>query len=173
MEFWFIYNIASGQIMFKGNGGAGLAAQQIVPVGFVLIIVPQVIWDEGAATTNLPALQSAVWEQVKARRDAAIDGGATTPSGVVDSDALSRSNISGAVLAAVIAQAAGAPFSMDWTLKDNSVVTLDAADMIAVGLAVMSHVNSAHAVARVLRATIEAATDVGTLLQIDITAGWP
>lgn len=173
MEFWFVYNIASGQIIFKGNGALGMAAQQSIPDGFVLILVPQAMWDDGAETTDLAGLQLAVWGAVKTMRDAVIDGGAASAIGVVDSDALSRSNISGAVLGALIAQSASAPFTIEWTAKDNSVHTLNAAQMIALGLAVLSHVNAAHDAARVLRAEIEAAADIPTLLQIDIEAGWP
>lgn len=118
-------------------------------------------------------LRGPIWERAKAARDAAIDGGAPTPAGVVDSDALSRSNITGASIGAMLAQSSGAPFSVEWTLKNNSVVTLDAAQMIALGLAVLAHVNACHDHARALREQIEAAADVTALLQIDVSAGWP
>lgn len=122
---------------------------------------------------TVDGLRMVIWEQTKAKRDAVIDGGAASALGVVDSDAPSRSNISGAVLGALIAQSASAPFTIEWTAKDNSVHTLDAAQMIALGLAVLSHVNAAHDNARALRSEIEAAADVSTLLSIDIEAGWP
>ncbi len=122
---------------------------------------------------NPAPLRTVLWERAKAARDAAIDGGAPTPAGVVDSDALSRSNITGASIGAMLAQSSGAPFSVEWTLKNNSVVTLDAAQMIALGLAVLAHVNACHDHARALREQIEAAADVPALLQIDVSAGWP
>ena len=114
-----------------------------------------------------------VWADVKAQRDAAIDGGAATPSGVVDSDELARSNVSGAALGALIAKSASAPYSVTWTMLDNSTVTLDADGMIAMGLAVLAHVNACHDRARALRAEIEAASDMAELLAIDVLAGWP
>nr|WP_246343944.1 DUF4376 domain-containing protein [Sphingobium jiangsuense] len=118
-----------------------------------------------------------MWRQIKARRAAVIDGGAPTPFGPVDSceteEVPARTNIMGAVLAAVIAKMADAPFAKTWTMLDNSVQTFGADEMIAVGLAVMAHVNAAHDRARDLRAAIDAAEDAATLLQIDIASGWP
>lgn len=173
MEHWFIYQISTGQIIFKGNGAAGAAAKQPVPDGFVLILVPLDMWEAGAETADLAGLKNAVWGAVKAKRDAVIDGGASTAIGVVDSDTLSRSNISGAALGALIAQSASASFSIEWTAKDNSVHTLDATQMIALGLAVLQHVSAAHDRARALRAEVEGAADISALLQTDIETGWP
>ena len=54
-------------------------------------------------------------------------------------------------------------FSIDWTLADNTVRTLNAADMIAVGVALGQHVNACHERARVLRGEIESALAAQTL----------
>jgi len=115
----------------------------------------------------------AVWADAKAQRDSHIDGGALTPVGMVDSDELARSNISGATIAALIAKQANAAYSVTWTMLDNSTVVLDADGMIAMGLAVLAHVNACHDRARVLRAEIEAASDMAELLAIDVLHGWP
>lgn len=170
MDYYFIYSLADGSEIMRGSGDVSI---QRPPAGFGVVEVPRGVWEAGLSTAPLDALQGALWQRVKAARDAAIDGGAATPEGVVDSDALSRSNISGAALGALIAQSAGAPFSVEWTLKDNSVVTLDASAMIALGLAVLAHVNGCHDHARTLREQIEAAADVTALLTIDVAAGWP
>lgn len=114
-----------------------------------------------------------IWNTARDQRDIHIDGGAMTPSGAVDSDSMARSNISGATIAALIAKMAGAPYAITWTMLDNSIATLDADGMIAMGLAVLSHVNACHDRARVLRAEIESAADMAELLAIDVTAGWP
>jgi hypothetical protein len=118
---------------------------------------------------NAPIL----WEEVRAIRADKVDGGATTPFGRVDTDKLARTNISGAALSAVIAQGASAPYSVEWTLADNSSVVLNAAEMIGLGLAVMQHVDACYNRARALRNLINAAPDMAELLAIDITAGWP
>lgn len=114
-----------------------------------------------------------VWEMARARRDEAIDAGAPTPFGAVDSDEAGRANVSGAALGALIAKSAGAPYSVTWTMLDNSTQTLDADGMIAMALAVLLHVNNCHARARELRVAIETAADMAALLAIDISAGWP
>ena len=117
----------------------------------------------------------ALWERVKAIRDARIETGPATVPGVgqFDTDATSRLNVNGAVTMALIAQAAGAPFSIGWKLYDNSIVELDAAQMIAAGLAVGQHVSACHARAQALGLAIEAAGDAEALVAIDIGAGWP
>lgn len=75
-----------------------------------------------------------------------------------DSDLTSQSRIQGAAQLAQITLAAGQPFSIDWTLADNTVVTLDANQMISVGLALGNHINACHSKARLLRQQIESAT---------------
>jgi len=114
-----------------------------------------------------------IWNAAKDQRDLHIDGGAMTPSGPVDSDSEARSNISGAVIGALVAKQAGAPYSITWTMLDNSAAPLNADQMIALGLAVLAHVDACHDRARQLRAAIEGAADMAELLSIDVTAGWP
>jgi hypothetical protein len=101
-------------------------------------------------------------------RDAAIDGGAETPAGVVDTNATSRILIAGAAQTAVIAASAEQPFEVDWTLADNSVATLDGAEMIGLGLAVSAHVGAMHSRGRVLKARIDDAETVEAVAAI----GW-
>ena len=168
----------AGYVVLK-NGAferAGLCqpaevAVQAVNEGEAAYEVPQEVI--ALPELNPEPLRALLWQQVKAKRDAVIDGGASTPAGAVDSDEKARDNIAGAALAALIAKGAGAAYSVDWTLLDNSVATFDADMMIAVGLAVMAHVNAAHDRARTLRSAIEAAADAAELLRIDIASGWP
>lgn len=116
----------------------------------------------------------AKWEHVKSKRDAVIDGGVLVDGiGTFDSNLESRVNIAGAVSMAQIALANEQLFSMSWTLADNSVVTLDGSQMIAVGVAVGQHVAAAHENAQGLRLAIEAAEDAEALAAIDTTGGWP
>lgn len=114
-----------------------------------------------------------IWRMARDQRDEHIDGGAMTPAGAVDSDSMARSNISGATIGALVAKSMGLPYSVTWTLLDNSTATLDADGMIGLGLAVLAHVNACHDRARQLRAAIEGAADMAELLSIDVTAGWP
>lgn len=129
-----------------------------------------------APLPELPVRKAAMWDLVKARRTALTESpGATveTPAGVVQSDAKSQQNILGLVQMAVLAQLSSQPFSADFTLADNTVATLDAGEMIALGVAVGQHVQAVYAHATVLRQAIEAAEDHEALDAVDTEAGWP
>lgn len=122
---------------------------------------------------SIETARARAWEAVKAARDAHESGGAASPLGVVDSDPVSIGRITGAVVMAQVALGAGAPFTIDWTMADNSTETHDAAAMIAMGVAVGAHVDAVHAHARTLRGEIEAATTLEALAAIDFEGGWP
>lgn len=103
---------------------------------------------------TLADLKNAKWEEIKHERNRVEFGGFEWDGSWFDSDRLSQSRIQGAAQLAQLTP----DFSIDWTLADNSVRTLDAEQMVAVGLALGLHVNAAHAHARAIRAQIEAAT---------------
>ena len=103
------------------------------------------------------------WESIKASRDAAEFGKFTALAHVFDGDEQSKSRISDAVLMAVLSQSAGQPFSINWTLADNSVVALSGAQMIAVGTALGQHVAQTFEKGRALRTQIKAAQNHAAL----------
>lgn len=115
---------------------------------------------------SMDELRAARWEEIKAQRDAAEWGGFDTPFGRFDSDPNSQTKIIGAAQLASIALAQGTPFSIEWTLQDNTSVSLDAAQMIAVGAALSNHANAVHQRGRQLRAQIEAAVTLADLESI-------
>jgi len=121
----------------------------------------------------LDAVKLARWEVAKIYRDTQIDAGVDTPKGRVDSDAASRLNISGASIGAMLAIQASAPFSIPWTMQDNSVETHDAEETLALGTAVLDHVSACHAAAQAIRAAIEAASDAEAVEAVDISEGYP
>ena len=128
---------------------------------------------DGVPVVALDGAKARLWETAKARREAAERGGCDTPLGRVDTDQESILRITGAVSAAQMAHAQSAPFAVDWTMADNSVVPHDAPAMIDMGIAAMAHVAAVHARGRALRDEIEAADMAGALAAIDIGAGWP
>jgi len=103
---------------------------------------------------TLQDLRDEKWGEIKQARTAAEYGGFDWHGSTFDSDATSQARIQGAVQLAGLS----ADFSIDWTLADNSVRALSAADMIAVGAALGLHVSAQFAKARVLREQIEAAS---------------
>lgn len=96
------------------------------------------------------------WIEIKNVRDAVEFGQMVYGGNTYDIDDLSQRRIQGAVQLAGLDGA----LTMDWTLADNSSVTLTAADIIGLGVALGVHVNAAHVQARTRRASIEAATTV-------------
>ena len=126
------------------------------------------------APLDLTDARSKKWEAVKAHRDLVVDGGCATPHGPLQSDSESRLKISGAVQMAILAQMTETPFTIVWTMADNSLVTLDAAQTIEMGLLVANHVGAAFAVGIALRSAINAVETLEELEAINILyAGWP
>jgi len=109
------------------------------------------------------------WAAIKTKREEVEFGGFVMGASTFDSDTVSQGRITGAVVLAMLATQAGMPFSQDWTLADNTSIPLDAPGMMAVGAALGQHVGGTHAVARTLRAAIEAATTLEELEEVQ----WP
>lgn len=120
---------------------------------------PQFSWDpKGKAWVDqrpFQLLKDTKWEAIKASRLTAEQAPFEWNGLLFDADA---ERVNGAATGALIAQATGSPFSIDWTLTDNSVVALSGADMISVGVALLQHVSAAHERGRLLRAAIDSAT---------------
>ncbi len=141
-----------------------------VPAGYP----ERMSWTGSSFTLDMAKARAPLWDAVKVRRSAEIDAGVTVPGiGDFDGDAASRENVAGATSAAMAAKAAAVPFSVTWTLRDNSRVVLDADQIIAVHLAGVARIDAIHTHAATLRALIEAAEDEAALEAIDIEEGWP
>ncbi|WP_347269850.1 DUF4376 domain-containing protein [Rhizorhabdus histidinilytica] len=130
--------------------------------------------------TTIAELRAARWRQAKDIRFMRMTGGCLVPGiGLVDTrnDPISNSQlfVAGAALSASRALAIDpdTDWSKDWTLADNSVVTLSAAQMIALGDAVEAHLQACQDAGTAIRALIDAADDEAALAAIDITAGYP
>lgn len=117
-----------------------------------------------AAVDDIETARARKWADIKAERDRLECGGFDMPGiGRFDSDADSRARIVGAVTAAKIAKDASQPFSVEWTLADNTAVMLDADQVISVGFAMLTHTTSTHEKGRNLRSAIVAAEDAESL----------
>lgn len=119
---------------------------------------------------DLPTFRSYLQAKVKQLREQHKDGGLVTPFGPVETDPDSRVNINGAVQMAGIL---GAAFTIDWRMQDNSTTTLDAADMVNMGLLVGQHISACQYKKNELDALISAATTKAELEAIDLEDGWP
>lgn len=115
---------------------------------------------------TLQNYKDAAWTAIKASREAAIDAPLATPYGSFDSGAKDRTNITDAVLMLQTLAGLGNPTTIDFTLSNNSTVTLTTAQMVTVGLLLGQKVQTAHGTARARRAAIEAATTAQQLAAI-------
>ena len=125
---------------------------KLPPAAWMSWSVPDMAWVD---SRDLGQLKSDKWEEIKAARSAAEYGGFVWDGSTFDSDAASQQKIIGA---SQMASLNPASFEVDWTLADNTVRTLNAADMNAVGIALGQHVNAQYVHARTLRQQIEDAT---------------
>lgn len=124
----------------------------------------QLVWE-----FDLAAARGSKWAQIKRARDAAEQAGFVWDGSTFDCDSISQSRIQGGALMATTALLNSAPFSITWTLADNATRTLDAADMIAVGIAMGQHIDSIHQTGRRLRSQLDAATTPAEISAVE----WP
>jgi hypothetical protein len=68
MEFWIVYDLASGNEVWRGSGSAGSAEQQELPAGCGLVVVPPQMVQ--GATLDLEVLRGAVAAQIDAQAEA-------------------------------------------------------------------------------------------------------
>lgn len=111
-------------------------------------------WEDSLTLDDYKALKR---NSINRLRSGSEFGGFTHEGHEFDSDQTSQSKIQGAVQMALLAKSSGQPFSIEWTLADNSVRALNADEMIGVGLALGEHVNSIHIKARALKDQVAAA----------------
>ena len=114
--------------------------------------------------------QLSKWAEIKAARTAVFDAPLVTIYGIFDSDAESRRNIFEVVQRAQLLTSTGQPVVINFTLADNTVIVMDLAMAVAVGLALGAKVQSARATATALRTTLF--NTVTTVSQVDAVA-WP
>lgn len=118
---------------------------------------------------DLDSLKIRKWAIIKGQRDALINGGFVWDGSTFDSDPVSQSRITGAVVLSLMAAMAQVEFLKTWVLADNTTRDLSGADMQAVGVALGEFVQGLIAQGNVLRAAIDAATTAQELDAIE----WP
>lgn len=120
-------------------------------------------------TISTSRYRDAAWERIKSARSAAEQEGFLCNGVRYDADPISCQRIASAVVLAMLALQAGAPYSIEWTTFDNTSVTLDANGMIGVGLACGTYIAGIFSQARALREQIESATSADELDAIQWT----
>ncbi len=107
---------------------------------------------------GIEELRHQCWIKAKDARDSKEFGQFSWNGRIFDGDREAQRRLNLAVLAAQQAIAQGSPWSIDWTLADNSVITLSASDMVGVVAALGQNIDAAHEEARAKRALIGSAS---------------
>lgn len=125
-------------------------------------------WDASTAwwRLDLDAAKADRWAAIKLDRDGREFGAFTWSGHAFDGDRDSQRRLNLALMKAKAAFDAGEDWSIDWTLADNTVLTLSAAEVIAVVQALGDNIDAAHELARVKRAQIEAASNLDEVLAV-------
>lgn len=127
-----------------------LKSKPLSPAAFLTWDMSSEAWIDAR---SLDEQKEAQWLFIKSARDSGVAAGFIWDGSKFDSDQVSQARIQGAVSLAGLVPG----FSIDWTLYDNTVRTLSAAEMIAVGVALGTHVQFQFDRARELRAAIAVA----------------
>ena len=122
------------------------------------------------APLSLEERRAELLARVRFRRWQAETGGTNVGGTPIRTDEGSQAKISGAVALFVNDPTLQA---IDWEAQPGVWVTLDAATMTAIGVAVGRHVQACFSNARAIAAQIEAASSITELDAIDLEAGWP
>lgn len=104
--------------------------------------------------TSEQLTQQRDWADAKARREAMEFGGFTWNNHQFDSTPAAVLRIQGAVLVALVAQASNTTYTEDWTLKDNTILTMTSAEIVQMGLALAEHIRECHEWGRTRRVEI-------------------
>lgn len=125
-----------------------------------------------AAHDPLPPAKAARLADLAAYRYEQEVGGVDVQGVRIDTSREARNNLTGTVAAAQMAADAGRLFAVQWKGLGGGFVTLAAADLRGLGLAVATHVAACFACEAAVAAQIAALTDVETVLRFDIEAAW-
>lgn len=140
------------------------------PTGYVLA--------EGGGSLRPPTagealrpLKRARQQYLNERRDTYIAAGVEFNGWRFDTDAQSTQNLTAAVAFIQAAPAYGfqAPATVSWRDADNVDRALSPAQLVGLGAAVFTRVQTAHAIARELKDAVEGATSAAQIAGID----WP
>lgn len=111
------------------------------------------LWED---LRSIEQVRLSKWEEIKKVRTNIEYGGFDWDGSTFDSDPTSVQRISGSVLLAQL----NPSYTVDWTLADNTVRTLSAADLLQVAMSLGSHVQSCFVHGQALRDLINNATTI-------------
>jgi hypothetical protein len=140
-------------------------------------LVKGLVGVENSVTVSRPlTLEEAKAQKIidiNTKRDQLEASGFTYKGKVFDSDERSVQRINTAVQAAQIAALNGQTFFIVWTCQDNTTMTFEGTEILALPVALALHANALHEFAKGLKAAVTAATNISDLNTLNINEGWP
>lgn len=103
------------------------------------------------------------WEEIKVNRDNAEISGLPFKDKILDYDMRSAFKLD---IAMETAKQVGEGFSIDWTMQDNTVMTLTYSDLLSIPLIAANYSNELHKKARIYRDKIYNETDIKAIAKI-------
>lgn len=143
-----------------------LAFKNALPKGWVWRMPDRIAVD----MRSVASARAAAWVRIKAARDVAEVADFTCDGNHYQAN---RDRINEAVTDAIMAQLAGTPYLNVWTLSDNTTLTLDGPQMMAIGAALAQRNKAIFATSVALREEIAAVTDSPTANAELDAINWP
>jgi hypothetical protein len=124
---------------------------------------------------GLELSQLATWRRVKDLRTAKLASGCAVPGvGTFQTDEKSMANILEAVSGAMLATIAGLPYTVSFTLANDTRPVFNGQQMMMIGKFIGERKSAIHAYSQdVLRVSIFATASHVELEALDIETGWP
>jgi hypothetical protein len=120
-------------------------------------------------TATLDTKKARLLGELRLTRDKEQYKGTSSPKGPIDTDSKSQSLISSFVSQAQ----SDLEFTVNWTMKDDSIVAHNSSEFIELHKAMVKHIEDVHYRYTDLKAEINNATSIEELDSIDIYTGWP
>lgn len=113
-----------------------------------------------AQVETLPQAKERKYKEINTARDLLEKGGFSYMGKIFQSDIISVTRLSIAAQSALAAIQVNAPFSINWTTKDNSAITLDAQQMLGAPVALAQYSKVLHEQALIKKSLVFNATTI-------------
>lgn len=146
-----------------------LAGNMSIEVSETLPIIPTRYKVEVSEYVNnkaeeiLEYIRNKKWEEIKKARNDAETSGCPFKDKILDSDQRSVTKINVMIEAA---KQVGESFTIEWTMQDNSVLTLTYEDALSIPLILAQYSNLLHEKARIYREQIYNETNIKNIMNI-------
>jgi hypothetical protein len=126
-----------------------------------------------APTISIDQYKAEACASIDRMRETKLRDGFLFNGGLFQNDTTSMLRIAGAFSLALAAKAAlNSSWSKSWIIADNTVVTLSADDMIAVGEAAAAHEQEMIYIGHAHKQAVLALTDIESVIGYDYSLGW-